>query len=113
LDLFAEQIGVLRVFLQELDNCGLVVLFLRDHVPVNAEECQILAIIRQLPNHVSMLAIIEVEIRDAHKRRLCDVGVISTDAEKKPGRERPLQERTIARPKKSKPISECQPLRSG
>ena len=51
-----------------------------------------LAIIRQ-PNHVSILAIIGVEILDARKRRLCDVGVISTDAEKKPDRERPLQER--------------------
>src|SRR5207253_11108913 len=66
-----------------------------------------------LPNHISILAIIGVEILDARKRRLCDVGVISTDAEKKPGRERPLQERTITRPTKSKPISECQPLRSG
>ncbi len=36
-----------------------------------------LAIIRQLPNHVSILAIIGVEILDARKRRLCDVGVIS------------------------------------
>ena len=72
-----------------------------------------LAIIRQLPNHVSILAIIGVEILDARKRRLCDVGVISTDAEKTPGRERPLQERPITRPTKSKPISECQPLRSG
>ena len=41
-----------------------------------------LAIIRQLPNHVSILAIIGVQILDARKRRLCDVGVISTDAEK-------------------------------
>ncbi len=42
-----------------------------------------LAVIRQLPNHVSIFAIIGVEILDARKRRLCDVGVISTDAEKK------------------------------
>src|SRR5439155_22847368 len=49
-----------------------VFLFLWDYVAVNAAECQMLAIIRQLPNHVSILAIIGVEILDARKRRLCD-----------------------------------------
>jgi len=106
LDFFIEPDGVLRVLLQKLSNARGVFLFLWDYVAVNATECQMLAITRQFPNHVSILAIIGVEILDARKRCLCNVGVISTDAEKKPGRERPLEERTITRPTKSKPISE-------
>jgi len=37
------------------------------------------AVIGQFPNHVSVLAIIRVEVLDAGERRLRDVGVISAE----------------------------------
>jgi hypothetical protein len=38
-----------------------------------------LAVIRQLPNHESILAIVRVDILHARKRCVCDVGMISPE----------------------------------
>jgi hypothetical protein len=77
LDLLAEELRIAGVFCQEPNYGGWVPGFLWNDLVVDAPQSQVLAIVRQFPNDVSILAIARVEVLDSRERCFRDVGVVS------------------------------------
>ena len=77
LDLLAKELRIAGVFRQERNYGGWVLGFLWNNLVVDAPQSQVLAIVRQFPNDVSIFAIARVEVLDSRERRFCDIGVVS------------------------------------
>src|SRR4029077_816177 len=77
LDLLAEELRIAGVFCQERNHASGVLGFLWNNLVVDAPQSQVLAVARQFPSDVSILAIARVQVLDSRERRVCDVGVVS------------------------------------
>jgi hypothetical protein len=77
LDLLAEELRVARVFCQKRNYGGWVLGFFWNSFVVDAPQSQVLAIVRQFPNDVSIFAIARIEVLDSRERCFRDLGVVS------------------------------------
>ena len=70
LDLLAEELGLRAFFVRSPTTVAESLSFFWDNLVVDAPQSQVLAIVRQFPNDVSILAIARVEVLDS-SRKVC------------------------------------------
>jgi hypothetical protein len=77
LDFLAEQLRIAHILPQERNDRGGVPGIFGDHFVVNIPQPQGLAVVRQFPNDVCVLAFARVEILHTDERHLSDIGMVS------------------------------------